>query len=96
MQKDLCRTLSMSEKAMTACFALNKKIKIKRIPVNVALRLFDGCILPILTYGAETSAAFERFDFDTSVQLDKTEQKLVVVSHDLPRSTVTNQIAFDQ
>ena len=50
---------------MRACFALNKKMTIKRIPVNVALRLFHVCILPILTYGAEIWAAFERFDFDT-------------------------------
>ena len=50
---------------MRACFALNKKMKIKRIPVNVALMLFDACILPILTDGAEVWAAFERFHFDT-------------------------------
>ena len=43
----------LSEKAMRACFALNKQMKIKRIPVNVALRLFDACILPFLTYAAE-------------------------------------------
>ena len=55
----------LSEKAMRAGFALNKKMKIKMIPVNVALRLFDACILPTLTYGAKIWAAFERFDFDT-------------------------------
>ena len=55
----------LSEKAMRACFALNKKMKIKRIPVNVVLKLFCACMLPILTYGAEIWAAFERFDFDT-------------------------------
>ena len=52
----------LSEKAIRACFALNNKMKINRIPVNVALRLFDACILPILTYGAEIWVAFERFE----------------------------------
>ena len=43
----------------------NKKNKIKRIPVmNVALKLFDACILPVLTYGVEIWTVFERFDFD--------------------------------
>ena len=53
----------LSEKGMRAW---NKKMKIKMIPADVALRLFDACMLPILTYGAEIWAAFERFDFDTS------------------------------
>ena len=43
----------LSEKAMRACFALNKKMKIKRIPANVGLKLFDACILSFLTYAAE-------------------------------------------
>ena len=55
----------LSQKAITACFTLNKTMKIKRIPVNVALRLFDACVLPILTYVTEVWAAFERFDVDT-------------------------------
>ena len=38
---------------MRACFVLNKEMKIKTMAVNVALRLFDACILPFLTYAAE-------------------------------------------
>ena len=49
---------------MRACFALNKKMKIKGKPVNVALRLFNAGTLPILTYGAEIWAAIEKFEFD--------------------------------
>ena len=92
---------------MRACFALNKKMKIKRIPVNVTLRLFNVCILPILTYGAEIWPAFERFDLDTweNCSIEQVHLRFckhffsfeeLMVSHNLLRLTVTNQIAFDQ
>ena len=43
----------LSEKASKACFALNKTTKLKKIPINIVLKLSD-----IL-------ATFERFDFVT-------------------------------
>ena len=48
---------------MRACFAINKKMKIKRL--TIVLRLLDTCILPIPTSAVEIWAAFERLDFDT-------------------------------
>ena len=56
-------------------------MKIERIPVNVALRLFDACVLPILTYGVEIWAEFERFDFDSSEKCPIEEVDLRFCKH---------------
>ena len=50
----------LGENANRACFALNNHLKVRDIPVVIALKLFDATVLPILTYGAEVWAAFER------------------------------------
>ena len=42
----------LSQKARRACFALNQKIKLRHIPVNIALKLFDAYVTPILLYGS--------------------------------------------
>ena len=39
--------------ANKAKYALSNIIKLKTLPVKVALRLFDAAVLPILTYGSE-------------------------------------------
>ena len=36
-----------------------QKMRVKGIPVSVALKLFVACMLPILTYGAEIWTLFE-------------------------------------
>ena len=41
-------------------FALNNCLKVKDIPVVIALKVFVTTVLPILTYGADVWAAFER------------------------------------
>ena len=50
----------LGEKANRACFALSNHLKVRDIPVVIALKLFDATVLLILTYGAEVWAAFER------------------------------------
>ena len=55
----------ISQKARQACFALNKKIKLRHIfPVNIALKLFDVYVTPILLYGAEVWNVHERHNFE--------------------------------
>ena len=63
----------LGEKASRTCFALNNHLKVTDIPVVIALKLFDAAVLPILTYGAEVWAAFER-DTYGSWDLDLIEQ----------------------
>ena len=52
----------LGEKANRACFALNNHLKVRDIPVVIALKLSDATVLPILTYGAEVWAALESWD----------------------------------
>ena len=48
----LSPTLSnSSEKARGAIFALNNRFSLKRLPVRIALKLFDFYVSPILLYG---------------------------------------------
>ena len=44
---------TLSKKAMKAMFVLNNKFKFSKIPLNVAMKLFDACIMYILIYGLE-------------------------------------------
>ena len=55
----------VGEKANRACFAWNNRLKIMDIPVVITLNLFDATVLPILTYGAEVWAAFERDSYQS-------------------------------
>ena len=43
---------------------MNSHLKVESIPVVIALKLFDATVLPILTYGAEVWAAFERDTYE--------------------------------
>ena len=63
----------LGEKANRACLALNNHLKVKDIPVVIALKLFDATLLPILTYCADVWAAFER-DTNESWDLGLIEQ----------------------
>ena len=51
-------------KANKAKYALNNIIKLKNLPVKVALRLFDAAVLPILTYGSEIWALNSTLDHE--------------------------------
>ena len=55
----------LGEKANRACFALNNHLKVRDISVVIALKLFYATVLPILTYGAEVWAAFERDTYES-------------------------------
>ena len=55
----------LGEKANRAYFALNNHLKVRDIPVVIALNLFDAIVLPIMTYGAEVWAAFERDTYES-------------------------------
>ena len=50
--------------ANKAKYALNNIIKLKNLPVKVALRLFDAVVLPILTYGLEIWALNSTLDHE--------------------------------
>ena len=61
----LSPTLSnFSEKARRAIFALNNQFSLKRLPVRIALKLFDSYISPILLYGLEIWMPFYQTDFN--------------------------------
>ena len=61
----LSPTLSnSSEKARRAIFALNNWFSLKRLPVRIALKLFDSYISPILLYGLEIWMPFHQADFN--------------------------------
>ena len=51
-------------KANKAKYALNNIIKLKNLPVKVALRLFDAVVLPMLTYGSEIWALNSTLDHE--------------------------------
>ena len=46
-------------------FCFEQQFKVRAIPVVIALKLFDATVLPILTYGAEVWAAFERDTYES-------------------------------
>ena len=48
----------LSTRANRAIFALNNKIKISKLPVKLALKVFNMQIVPILLYGAEVWGPF--------------------------------------
>ena len=55
----------LSQKARRACFILNRKIKLKYIPVSIALKLFDAYVTPILLYGAEVWNVHKSHNFES-------------------------------
>ena len=54
----------LSLKAERAIFSLNSKYKINKLPVKIALRIFQSCMQPILTYGSEVWSPYLNFDYD--------------------------------
>ena len=53
----------LSIKAKRVIYALNRKTKISRYPIKLALKLFDTLIKPILLYGAEVWGPYTDFDY---------------------------------
>ena len=56
--------INSGEKARRAIFALNNRFSLKRLPVEIALKLFDSYISPILLYGLEMWIPFHQTDFN--------------------------------
>ena len=54
---------NLALKANRAVFALNNKIKISKLPVRVALKIFNSQIMPILLYGSEVWGPYMDFDY---------------------------------
>lgn len=53
----------LSTRANRAIYALNNKIKISKLPVRLAKKIFDSQIAPILLYGAEVWGPYLDYDF---------------------------------
>ena len=51
-------------KADRAIFALNNRIKISKLPTNLAIKIFNTQIKPILLYGAEVWAPYSLYNYD--------------------------------
>ena len=52
------------EKGRKAIFALNRRFSIKKLPIEIALKLFDSYINPILLYGLDIWMPFHSVDFN--------------------------------
>ena len=63
----------LSIRTNRAIFALNNKIKLSKLSVKLALKLFNNQIVPILLYGAEVWGPNQNFDFEKWDKV-KTEQ----------------------
>ena len=51
-------------KVNRAIFALNNKIKLSKLPTNLAIKLFNTQIKPILLYGSEIWAPYSNFNYE--------------------------------
>ena len=49
----------LSNKANRALFSSNSKYKLSKLPLDIAIKLFDAMISPILLYGSEVWGAYE-------------------------------------
>ena len=47
---------NLRSKAVRACFAINNKVNMRKLPIHLALRIFDTMIKPILLYASEVWA----------------------------------------
>ena len=53
----------LSIKANRAIFAIQNKAKFSKIPTEIALKIFNAQIVPILLYGSEVWGPYTNFDF---------------------------------
>ena len=61
---------NLDVKATRALFAINSRYSLHKLPINIALKLFDSLIVPILLYGCEVWGPYEDFDL---LKWDKTD-----------------------
>ena len=55
----------LSIKANRALFAIKSKIKFSKLPVRLAIKIFNSQIVPILLYGSEIWGPYMDYNFDT-------------------------------
>ena len=69
----------LSIKAKRAIFALNNKIKISLLPLQLAIQIFTTQIVPILLYGAELWGPYLNFDFTKweKSEMEKTQTQFL-------------------
>ena len=51
----------LSSKATRSMYAISSRYKLHKLPIDIALKLFDSLIVPILLYGCEIWGPFEDF-----------------------------------
>ena len=61
----------LSDKASRAIFSLNSRYKLNKLPLNIAFKLFDTMIMPILFCGSEVWRAYEYNPTKTSDEWGK-------------------------
>ena len=54
---------NLSTRANRAIFALNNRIKISKLPIKLAVKVFNSQIVPILLYGSEVWGPYLNYDF---------------------------------
>ena len=66
---------SLSIKAERDIFALNNRLRLKQLPIDIALKLFDSRINPILTYGLEVWLPFNNMSYKNwdSTEIETTQ-----------------------
>ena len=86
---------TLSEKAMKAIFVLNNKFKFSKMPLNVAMKLFDACIMLVLIYGSEIWGDMFNSDIVKWDSLDTEKVHLQFCKHILGvnRSTMNNMVS---
>ena len=52
----------LGDKANRAIFSLNSRYKLNKLPLNIAFKLFDTMIMPILLYGSEVWGALHDYN----------------------------------
>ena len=58
-------TNDLSIKANRVIFAIKRKVKLSKLPMKLALRIFNSQILPILLYGSEVWGPYMNFTYET-------------------------------
>ena len=64
----------LSDKANRAIFSLDSHYKLNKLPLNIAFKLFDTVIMPILLYGSEVWGAYE---YNSTKKSDEWEKRMI-------------------
>ena len=70
----------LSNKANRALFSVNSKYKLSKFPLDIAIKLFDVMISPILLYGSEVWGAYE-YNYSNQENLYKWDKSPIEAVH---------------